>query len=208
MNFFSSTLIQELCGLTKLRSANNGIINEEQALALDQFMDRDQLHMGDQVTGILDRWHEGARPGRCVFNERTGKWNAGFIGISNRMGNSGIGHTSYRIRCHIIPLCHTGSTVTAHLFYTDTLVDAGRISIIDPQKCTDLHILSGSSQCTDFLRCHYHNLAGTKFPFGFITQIQISKAFKCYTISIFLTSDDHRCSSHFVTGSVDTLWSQ
>ena len=101
------------------------------------------------------------------------------------MGNSGIGHTSYRIRCHIIPLCHTGSTVTAHLFYTDTLIDAGRISIIDPQKCTDLHILSGSSQCTDFLRCHYHNLAGTKFPFGFITQIQISKAFKCYTISIF-----------------------
>lgn len=57
----------------QLGAADNGVVDEQQALAFDQVVDRDQLHFRDQVPFALDRGHEGAGPGGCVFDKGTGK---------------------------------------------------------------------------------------------------------------------------------------
>ena len=47
MDFFGAALIKELSSFAKLGSADNGIVDEEQALVADERADRDQLHLRD-----------------------------------------------------------------------------------------------------------------------------------------------------------------
>ena len=76
----------------------------EAAFVFDQGMYRDQLHAGDQFSLTLVCRHKGTRPGRCIFNERTGERNAGFIGISDSMCDTGVWDTGYDIRIYSFPL--------------------------------------------------------------------------------------------------------
>ena len=50
---------------------------------------------------VLVRRHKGTRPGRRIFNERTGERNAGFIGIADGMCDTGVWDTGYDIRIYI-----------------------------------------------------------------------------------------------------------
>ena len=75
MDFFGSAVVQEFGGLTQLGAADNGVVDEQQALAFDQVVDRDQLHFRDQVPFALDGRHEGAGPGGGVLNKGAGEGN-------------------------------------------------------------------------------------------------------------------------------------
>ena len=71
-----AAVIQPPDGVLELRAADDGILAEQDPLALDQLLDGDQLHAGHQVAHALVRGHEAARPGRRVFDvgaARTGR---------------------------------------------------------------------------------------------------------------------------------------
>ena len=142
MDLFGAVLIQKFRAFPQLGSPHNGIIDQHHALVLNQCVNRYQLHPGNQVPlGLIGR-HKGARPGRRIFDERTSKWNPGPVGISNRMGNTGVRHACHHISAHLISSCQLFSAAVAHLLYVDSLISRGWVSIINPQERTDVHFFS------------------------------------------------------------------
>ena len=63
VDLFRAAVVQVFRRLSKLCAADNGIVDEQKLLSSDQRMDRDQLHLGDQVSSALLGRHEG--PGPC-----------------------------------------------------------------------------------------------------------------------------------------------
>src|SRR5699024_3432739 len=94
----------EFCSFSKLCSPDDRVVNKQQALVFDEGFHRDQLHPGDQVSLLLSARHEGTGPGRSIFNKWAGEGNAGFIGISNSMGSSGVRHSCYQVRLYMFSL--------------------------------------------------------------------------------------------------------
>ena len=77
------------------------------------------------------------------------------------MGGTGVRYTGNNIRADIIAGRHFCTAVVTHLFYTQALVRAGRIAIINPEEGTDFHFLAGMNQGNTVFRCQYGNFAGT-----------------------------------------------
>ena len=75
MDFSGSAVVQKFRGFTQLGAADDGVVDEQQALAFDQVVDRDQLQFRDQVPFALDGRHEGAGPGGGVLNKGAGEGN-------------------------------------------------------------------------------------------------------------------------------------
>ena len=59
MYLFGAALIEKFCGLAQLGSPDDGIVDQQQALVLDQFLNRDQLHVRDLLSLALLCRHEG-----------------------------------------------------------------------------------------------------------------------------------------------------
>ena len=69
MNLSGAGLIKEFRRLSHLGASDDRVIDEKKLLAIDQIVDRNELHVGDEVTLRLHRRHEGTRPSRGVFDE-------------------------------------------------------------------------------------------------------------------------------------------
>ena len=101
---------------------------------MDQVMNGNQLHLGDEVAAALDRRHKGARPGRRVFDERAGIGNARFVGIADGVRNAGVWNACHNVGMDSarVPLCQRRAAVITHLLDADALVGRGRIAIVNP----------------------------------------------------------------------------
>ena len=164
MYFFRSAFKQELCGFPQLRSPNNGIVDQDDTFAFNQFVYRNQFHLGNQVPFALNGWHKRPGPGRRVFDQRTRERNPAFIGIAHRMGDTGIRNTGYIIHCvfpNVIPPGHIFATVVPHLFHGYTFIERRRISVIHPHKRADPHFGSGFCQHLHTFRRHDVDFSGT-----------------------------------------------
>lgn len=75
MDFSGSAVVQKFRGFTQLGAADDGVVDEQQALAPNQLLHCNQLHACNQVALALDAWHKGARPGRGIFDKRAGERN-------------------------------------------------------------------------------------------------------------------------------------
>ena len=71
MYFTCAAAVQILRGLPKLCAADYGIVDQQQFLAGDQFVDRDQFHLGDQISSALMSRHKGPGPCGRIFNKRS-----------------------------------------------------------------------------------------------------------------------------------------
>jgi hypothetical protein len=60
---------QDLHIVAQLGAAHDGVFAKEDALAVDELANGDQLHAGHQVAHLLVLGHEAARPGGGVFDE-------------------------------------------------------------------------------------------------------------------------------------------
>ena len=126
MHLFSPGPEQKVGGITKLGTAYDGIVHQNDTFIFNQFMHRNQLHLGNQVPLALDGRHERTGPGGRVFDQRTGERNAAFIGIPYRMGDAGIrnaGHIIRRVRFDVIPPRHILAAVVPHLFHGNAFVE-------------------------------------------------------------------------------------
>ena len=119
------------------------------------------------------------------------------------MGDSGIRHTGYGIRLHMIACRHFFSAEIAHLFHTGSFIGAGRITIIYPEKGADFHILARLYQGSYLLRSNNSNFTGAEFLVVCISQIQVGKVFKGYAECILLFPDDNRSATQLVPRGID-----
>ena len=160
MYLLGAALVEKLCGLPQLCTADDGVVNEKKTLVADQGVYGNQLHAGDQISLVLACRHEGTRPGWRIFNERTGKWDAGFIGIADGMCDTGVRNACNQIRFGVIASGKHFSAGIAHGLHIDSLIGGGRIAVVNPEEGTDFHLLPRCAQRFDSLRSHKYNLAG------------------------------------------------
>ena len=132
MYFFCSALVQELGCLTKLCTTHDRVVDQHHALVFDQFTYRDQFHVSNLLSLTLMCRHKGTRPGWGIFDKWAGKRNTGTVGITNGMCGTGVRNTCNNIRRYIIALCKHIAAVITHLFYVDSFIGRGRITIVNP----------------------------------------------------------------------------
>ena len=200
MNFPGAALVQELGGLTQLGAPNDGVVNEKQASVLDQLMDGDQLHFGDQVPLALNGGHERAGPGRRILDKGPREGNAGLVGVADGMGGAGIGHACHGVRVGVVPAGQHGSAVIPHFLHADPFVGRGGIAVIHPEEGADLHVFTGLDQRLHAFGSDNGNLAGAQLPLFGIAQVQIGKALKGNAVGVLLSANGHRGSAQLVPG--------
>ena len=144
MDFLRPALIKELHRLPHLGAPNNGIIDEHQALAPDQLIHRDQLHMSHQVPHFLIHRHKAPGPGGGVFDEGPGEGDSRVVSVADGVGNAGIRDTCDGFRRRMIVVFgHDLAVSTAHGLHVDPFVNRSGIAVVHPEECTDLHGLPG-----------------------------------------------------------------
>ena len=105
-----------------VRQYRNALDRYTLELSLIHIFYRDQLHTCDQVSLALGGRHEGTRPGWGIFNEWTGKWNAGFIGVADCMRDTGIWDSGYQIGVGLIAFGKHTTAVVPHFLDVDSFV--------------------------------------------------------------------------------------
>ena len=136
-------------------------------------MNRDQLHLCDEVSAALHGRHKGTRPGRRIFDERSGIGNTGFIGVTDGMCNAGIRYACDDIGMNRagISFCEGSAAVITHALHADTFVGGRGISIINPEECADFHLFAWSDQRADPFGSHDDNFSGTELPQWLIAEV-------------------------------------
>ncbi len=128
-------------------SACHGQWNRPQTAAssLNEFGHRNLLHLGDAIADLLVRGHEGARPGRRVLDEGTGKGLAAAVGEADGVGNTGIRYAGHVVDLRqpspgdLVP-GHDLTVAVAHHLDVDALVIGVGITVVGPQECADAHL--------------------------------------------------------------------
>lgn len=122
VNLGRAAVIQKFCGLSELCSAHDRVVDQQQALVVDELLDRNKLHFGDHVALRLSGRHERARPCRSVFDERPRKRYARLVGVAYGVRRARIGNARNHIGLHAVALRQLMAAVVAHLLNVDTLV--------------------------------------------------------------------------------------
>ena len=208
VDFLCTAVIQEFRGFPQLRATDDGVVNEQQLFVMDQSADRDQLHVGNQVTLALIGRHKGSGPGWCIFDKRPGEGNAGFIGISNGVGDTGVRNAGHTVRTYqiFVPLCQHFSAVITHFFHIDPFIGGSGVSVVNPEERTDFHVLSRRADGFHTFRSHENNFARSQFPVIIVSQVQIRKAFKGSAVGVVFFSENDRGASKTVPGSINTFF--
>ena len=208
MDLGGAALLQELGLVVQLRTADDGVVDEDEPLVLDEFRDGDELHAGDHIALRLDGRHEGTGPGRRIFDEGAFEGDAGLVGITDRVGRAGVRDTGDHVGViggQAVAAGHVLTALVPHGLDGDTLVFGGRIAVVDPQERADLHFIAGFHQYGDAVRGQDVDLPGTYGPIVFITKVQECKGFGGGDVPILLLTDEDGGPSPLVTGHIDAL---
>lgn len=159
MHFFCAACVEELGRFAQLCAAHDGVIDEQEALALDEVVHRDEFHFGDEVALALVRRHEGARPCGRVFDERAGERYAGLVGVADGVRDAGIRYAGDNIGVDVIAAGECAAAVIAHALDGDALVAGGRVAVVDPQERADLHFFAGGDERLHMVGVEHDNFA-------------------------------------------------
>ena len=122
------------------------------------------------------------------------------------MGDAGIRTPRHIVRLRIIPQGQHPSAVIPHFLHADTLVGGGRVSVINPQKGTDLHLASGFRQRGYALGRDDHHLSRPQLPFLHVSEIQVGKALEGDAVTFLLLPHGHRGSPSPVPGRINPFF--
>ena len=208
MDFLRAAAVQEFRGLSQLGAADNGVVDQQETPAFNEFVDRDQLHLRDQVTLGLDGRHEGPGPGGSVFDEGARERNAGLIGVADGVGDAGIRHACHTVDlmfCHAVPPRQQLSAPDTHGFHGDPFVAGGRIAIVDPEESADPHFAARGRERRDAVRRHDGDLAGTQPAEILVPEVQVGEGLEGGAETVLLFTDHDGSPAQFVAGQVDAL---
>ena len=93
MDLFRAGLIEEFHRLPQLGAPDDGVVHEQQLLALNKLGHGDLLHLGHLVAHLLVGRHKGAGPGGGIFYKGTGKGLAAAVGKADGVGQARVGDT-------------------------------------------------------------------------------------------------------------------
>ena len=125
------------------------------------------------------------------------------------MGGSGIRHTAHIVNVHgssllHIPIRNGGTVAIAHDLHIDTLIGGGGITVVTPQKRTDLHLFAWLCKLRHGIRCQLYDLAGAKLFDMLIAQLGISKLLKGNGVTFVISADLHGNATQLVACSDQT----
>ena len=211
MDLLCTAIIEEVGRFTELSSADYGIVYKQKLLSVDKIVDRDKLHLCDQITLVLMGRHKRTRPGGSVLNEGTRVLNARLVCVSYCVSKSAVGNTCDYIRLDrsLISLSEVATAVVAHLLDAQTLVRGRGIAVIDPEEGADLHIRSGSEErLYSVVGRNNDYLTGAKLLVVLVAEVEVSEALKAYAVALGLLADDDRCSAELIACGIDALFGQ
>lgn len=206
--FLGAAVIEELRRFTELCAAHDGVVDEKKLLAVDEIVDRDELHFRDQIALVLMRGHKGTGPSGGIFDERSCVFQVGFVCVTDRVCEAGVGNARNDIGINeiLVTFCKTLTAAITHLFDTRALVRGGRIAVIYPKERTDLHVgVFGRIKCMHAFFVHNDDLAGGECSVIRVSEVEISEAFKACAVTVFLFAEVDRCSALFIADGVDAL---
>jgi hypothetical protein len=105
------------------------------------------------------------------------------------MGCTGIRNSGYAVCLYIISLRQKLSALVSHGFHINTFIGSIRISIINPEEGTDLHLVPRTNYSSNLVSGYEYHLAGSKLLACFITQIRIGKVFRSDTMAMLVLPD-------------------
>ena len=208
VNLAGPCIIKPLNGVLKLCAPDDGILAEQQSLALDQLADGDEFHPGDQVSHVLVLGHETPRPGGGIFDKRTAIWQVNRVGITNRVARTGIGYSGDDVHLYVVCLSECGAAAISHVLDIDILVVGGRVTVINPQEGANLHFIARRALLLNPVGGDPDDFSGAKVFLDQVVQIRKGGGFQCYRPRLLFTADDNGRSSEFVPCGVDSLAGQ
>ena len=207
VNLLGTAVVEELCGFSELGTAHDGVVDEQELLSLDQLVDRNELHLCDQIAFVLMGGHEGTGPGRRIFNEGSCEFHGGFVRITDGVCDTGVGNTRNEIGLDhaLISLGKAFAAVITHFFNGHAFVRGGRIAVVDPKEGTDLHLIVGTSDRADAVFVHDDDLARLQRSVIRVTEVEIREAFGAGTEAVLLFADEDGCSAVLIAHGVNAL---
>ena len=131
-------VVEPLDRILELGAPDDGILAEQESLALDEFLDGDELHPGDKVPDILVLGHEASRPGGRVLDKGPFERDPGLGGVSKPVADSRIGDPGHEVDGDRVPPGQAGPAPVPDRFDVDALVARSGIAVIDPEEGADL----------------------------------------------------------------------
>ena len=208
VQFLGAAAVQKVRRSAQLGAAHQRIVDKHQPLVADHFIQRDQLHVRDEVASALVLRHKRARPRVRVFDERPGQGQLGSVGIADGVRRSRIGQSRHGVGGDVVPHGERRTAAIAHVFDVQPLVDGGRVSVIYPEEGADVRLAAGRADDVDAFRRHKIDLAGAEFPVKFVSEIEESKRFERYAEGSRFFADDDGGLSVFVARNVDPFGSE
>ena len=165
MHFLGAGLVQEIHSLPKLGAPDDGVVHQQQLLALDQLRHRDLLHFRNQVPDLLVGGHKGTGPGGSILDEGPGEGLVGEVGITDGVGQAGIRNTCHIVHIRQGPVLflfpgHDLTVAVTHELHIYPFIVGVGITIVAPQEGADLHFLAGGGKLGVAVSVDPDNLAG------------------------------------------------
>ena len=210
MHFLGAGPVQEIHRLPQLSAPDDGVVHQQQLLALDELRHGNLLHFRHQIAHLLIGGHEGAGPGGGVLDEGPGEGLVGVVGIADAVGQAGIRHARYIIHIRhgavlfLVP-GHDLAVAVAHDLHVDPLVVGVGVAVVAPQEGADLHFLAGSGQLGIAIRGHLHDFTGAEVIAGLIAQLLAGKGFHGGAEAVLALTDNDGKPAHLVPRGNQTV---
>ena len=210
MHFLCAVLIQELDCFPHLSASYDTVINEQQFLALDKLVDRDELHLCDHISHTLALGHKASRPGGGVLDKGSCERNSAAVSVADSVGNTRIGNSAYIVNIGetaVFNVClrHNFAVACSHSFNGHTLVNSGGIAVVCPHKRAEAHILKALCHHLNAISGELYYLTWAELLIGLIAQLLECEMLQRETVTVLTLADDYRQSAQLVAGADDTV---
>ena len=192
----------------QLRTADDGVVAEDDAAAVQQLLVRYQLHLGHQLTDLLRGRGEATRPCRRIFDQSPLVRDTATVGVTDGETDTRIRHSSHVVSVTLILLTHQATSRMAGEVDVLILIRAHRIAVVYPQERAYLHLLAGSAQLLVMVGEHLDNLPRTDIVARLIAQVMERARLTGNRIAILTLRNNDRQTTQFVTTDDDTVLRQ
>ena len=205
VDLLCAAVVEELSRLAELRAAHDRIVDQNQPLAADERVDRNQLHPRNEVALGLVLRHKRARPRRCVLDKRTREGDASPIGVADCVRGARIRHAGHTVRFYVVTAGEHVAAVVAHLFHIYFFIGGGRVAEVHPKEGADFHFVCRRDDDLDRFGGDEHHLARPQLAAVVVSQIEVGERFKRRAVGALLLADDDRRAPEPVTCGVDAF---
>ena len=210
MHFLGAAFVQEIHGFPKLGAPDDGVVHQQQLLALDKLRHGNLLHFRHQVPHFLIGGHEGAGPGGGILDEGAGEGLVGEVGVADAVGQTGVRNTGHIVHIRhgagflLVP-GHNFSVPVAHDLHVDSLIIGVGIAVVAPQEGADPHFLPGGGQLLPAVGGDADDFSRSQVVAGLVAQLLAGEGFHGGAAALLALTDDDGKPAHGVSGGDEAV---